>query len=191
MNKLVATLPLLLAEVTTSPVTQQAFVWSENLGKVISVALLSMVPTFEGRYALLVGQGMGMPLLPTFLLAFVMSTVPTPFIFCFFKPLLKWFYSLPAKPIQKFAAWIEGRAQKKAKDLETGSLVALFVFVAIPLPGTGGWTGSIIATLLDMDRKRTAVAIALGNLGACAIMTVVYFGVDAVLHAFGLAGGIG
>jgi len=187
MKHLVATISLLLAEATVAPVTQQAFIWSENIGKVVSVALLSMVPTFEGRYALLVGQGMGMPLLPTFLLAFVMSSVPIPFIFYLLKPLLKWFYGLPAKPIQRFAGWIEGRAQKKAKDLETGSLVALFVFVAIPLPGTGGWTGSIIATLLDMDRRRSAVAITLGNLGACAIMTVVYFGVDAVLRTLGLA----
>ena len=187
MKHLFSTLPLLLTEAASSPAAQQVFVWSEHVGEIITVALLSMVPTFEGRYALLVGQAMGMPLLPAFLLAFVMSTVPIPFVFWLLKPILKWFYSLSAKPVQRFTAWIEGRAQKKAKDLETGSLVALFMFVAIPLTGTGVWTGSIIATLLDMDRKRAGVAIALGNLGACAIMTAVYFGIDAVLRAFGLA----
>jgi len=187
MARFFAALPLLLADAASTPAVQQAFVWSENLGKVVSVALLSMLPAFEGRYAVLVGQVMGMPLLPTFMLAFVMSTVPMPFIFWLLRPILKWFYSLPAKPVQKIAAFIEGHAQKKAKELETGSLVALFLFVAIPLPGTGGWTGSIIATLLDMNRKRAGIAIALGNLGACAIMTVAYFGVDSALRAIGLA----
>ena len=185
MLRVLTRLPILLLESASVPTAQQAFVWSENIGKVISVALLSMVPTFEGRYALIVGHAIGMPLLPAFVLAFVMSTVPMPFIFLLLKPILKWFYSLPFRPIGKLAAWVEGHAQKKAKDLETGSLVALFMFVAIPLPGTGGWTGSIIATLLDMNRRRAAIAITLGNCSACAIMTVLYFGFDTVLRAIG------
>lgn len=172
MTRFLHTLPLLLTEAAALPEAQQAFVWSEHLGKVFTTALLSLVPTFEGRYAIVTGLAMGMPLAFTFILAFVMSTVPMPFVFWLLKPVLKWLYSLPIKPVQKFAAWVERRAQRKSKGMDAGSMLALFVFVAVPLPGTGVWTGSIIATLLEMDRKRAALAITAGNLVACTVMTL-------------------
>ncbi|MEG2388917.1 MAG: small multi-drug export protein, partial [Clostridia bacterium] len=117
-----------------------AFIWSEHLGKIATTALLSMVPTFEGRYAISVGMSIGMPMVFTFLLALVFSTLPMPFIFWFLKPILKWLYALPIKPLQKFAAWVERRSLKKGSQMDTTGLLSLFVFVAVPLPGTGVWT---------------------------------------------------
>ena len=61
--------------------TNGGFAWGENLGKIVLTALMSMIPAFEGRYALAVAQGMGMPAIPAFLIAFVCSTLPMPFIF--------------------------------------------------------------------------------------------------------------
>ncbi|MCL1855357.1 MAG: small multi-drug export protein [Clostridia bacterium] len=162
----------LLAQTAAQPAAQQALIGQEQVWKVIVTALLSLVPSFEGRYAIVTGIGMGLPLAFTFVLAFVMSTLPMPFIYWLLKPVLKWLYTLPFRPIQKFAAWVERRAEKKSQGIRAGSLFALFLFVAVPLPGTGVWTGSMIATLLEMDKKWASVVIVLGNLAACAIMTV-------------------
>ncbi|MDR3051340.1 MAG: small multi-drug export protein [Oscillospiraceae bacterium] len=175
----------LLAQATASPAAvpaaaQTAFVWTEHLGEIITTGLLSMVPTFEGRYAIEVGRLLGMPVLFAFILAFVCSSIPMPLIMWRLKPMLRWLYSRPWPIAQKAAAWVENRAVRKAKEVETGSLVALCLFVAVPLPGTGVWTGSIIATLLEMDVKRASVAIVLGNLGACLIMTLLGTGVRAI-----------
>ncbi len=171
----------LITQAAATPAAQQTFVWSEHIGKIITTALLSMVPTFEGRYALTVGLAMGMPFVFTFLLAFIMSTLPMPFIYWLLKPILKWLYTLPIKPLQRFAAWVENRAERKSKGMDAGSLFALFVFVAVPLPGTGVWTGSAIATLLKMDVKKSMIAIVLGNLVACTIMALAATG---VIHLF-------
>lgn len=170
------------------------FVWSENLAKVITAALLSMVPTFEGRYAVPVMLGMGMPVGFAYVLAVVCSTLPMPFILLLLRPVLDWFYTLPIKPVRKFAAWLERRSERKREKMhankgsglrgklagkvseETLELLGLYIFVALPVPGTGCWTGSAIATLFEMPRGKAAVAILLGNATACALMTAASLG---------------
>lgn len=170
------------------------FVWSENLGKVITAALLSMVPTFEGRYAVPVMLGMQMPVGFAFVLAVVFSTLPMPIILLLLRPVLDWFYTLPIKPVRKFAAWLERRSARKREKMhankgagirgklagrvseETLELLGLYIFVALPLPGTGCWTGSAIATLFEMPRGKAAIAILLGNVTACALMTAASLG---------------
>lgn len=171
-----------------------AFVWQEHMGKLITTALLSMVPTFEGRYAVATSIAMGIPPVFAYFLALICSTIPMIPILLLLRPVLDWFYTLPIKPVQKFAAWLEKRSEKKrakmsvkktgvmgwlAKHLSADAmeLVALYVFVALPLPGTGVWTGSAIATLFEMPRGKSAVAIFLGNVTACLIMTLATAGV--------------
>ena len=170
------------------------FVWAENLGKVIGTALLSMVPTYEGRYAVPVMLKLGMPPLFTYLLAAVCSTIPMPFILLLLRPVLDWFYTLPIKPVRKFAAWLEKRSARKREKMharrgsgirgwlqdrvsqETIELLGLYIFVALPLPGTGCWTGSAIATLFEMPRFKSAIVILLGNFTACAITLAMSLG---------------
>lgn len=172
-----------------------AFVWTEHMGKVITTALLSMVPTFEGRYAVVTGIAMGMPVMFAYWLAVVCSSVPVPLILWLMRPILDWFYTLPIKPVRAFAAWLERRADKKRANMnadkkkgvmgklakhvssDTLELIALYVFVAIPLPGTGGWTGSLIATLFEMPRWKSLGVIVLGNATACLITTLATTGV--------------
>lgn len=154
------------------------FVWSEHLGKVILTALLSMVPTFEGRYALVGAQAMGMPAIPAYLIALVFSTLPMPFIFLLLRPILDLMYRLPIGFIQKFAAWVDRHAANKAGGVNKKGLLGLYLFVALPVPGTGVWTGTAIATVLKMDRRRAALMIVLGNITACLITTLItYLGV--------------
>lgn len=154
------------------------FVWKEHMGKIAGTALASMIPAFEGRYALAVAQGIGMPALPALLIAFVMSSIPMPFIFWLLRPILDLLYRLPIRPVRAFAAWVDRKVEQKKGKVSRKGLVGLYLFVAIPLPGTGVWTGSAIATVLKMDKRRASVAILLGNLTACVIMTVLsYLGV--------------
>ena len=177
---------------------ENSFVVSENLAKVLSTALLSLVPTYEGRYAVPVMLGLGMPPLFAYLLAAVCSTIPMPFILLLLRPVLDWFYTLPIKPVRKFAAWLERRSARKREKMhakkgsgirgrlqdkvsqETIELLGLYIFVALPLPGTGCWTGSAIATLFEMPRLKSAIVILLGNFTACAITLFATMGVTSI-----------
>lgn len=174
------------------------FVWTENMPQVLAAAVMSMIPTFEGRYALTVMLGMDMPVGFAYVLAVVCSTLPMPFILLLLRPVLDWFYTLPIKPVQKFAAWLEKRSERKRAKMhadqgkglrgwlrgkvssETMELIGLYIFVALPLPGTGCWTGSAIATLFEMPRLKSAIVILLGNITACAIMLAISLGVFAI-----------
>ena len=144
---------------------------------ILITALLSMVPTFEGRYAVVVAHGMGLPPVWAFLLAFGASSLPVPFILFLLRPALAWFYTLPWKPVQKLAAFIERHAEKRAQGMRSGGLWGLFLFVALPVPLTGVWTGSAIASVFRMDVKRALPVILLGNAVACTIMTLISWGV--------------
>lgn len=184
-----------LIHTLTLQAANASFVWTEHLGKIVSAALLSMVPLFEGRYALATVIPLGVPPLFAYLLAAICSTIPVPFILLLLRPILDWFYTLPIKPVQKFAAWLERRSEKKRAKMgmdsktgfmgwlakhfsaETVELIALYVFVALPLPGTGAWTGSAVATLFEMPRGKSFVAILLGNFTACLITTLATTGV--------------
>ena len=171
-----------------------AFVWQEHTREIITAALLSMVPTFEGRYAVAVAVRMGMPAVFSFLLALICSSLPVPFILWLLRPVLDWFYTLPIKPVRRFAEWLEKHAAKKRESMneknrkgirrrlsaDAAELFALYLFVAIPLPGTGVWTGSAIATLFNMPRGKAAAAILIGNVTACLIMTLAASGVLAI-----------
>lgn len=182
LNRLYRLAPLMTAA--------EPFAWRAQTGKLVTAALLSMVPTFEGRYAVTVAIGMGMPPLFAYLLALVCSSLPVPFILLLLRPVLDWFYTLPIKPVRAFAAWLERHAEKKrqgmarSRRLSAGlaELLGLYLFVALPLPGTGVWTGSAIATLFNMPRGRSAAAILLGNATACLIMTLAATGVLAIFR---------
>ena len=173
---------------------ENSFVVSENLSKVLLTMFLSLVPTYEGRYAVPVMLGLGMPPLFAYLLAAVCSSIPMPFILLLLRPVLDWFYTLPIKPVRRFAAWLEKRSARKREKMHAGrgsgirgwlqdrvsqetiELLGLYIFVALPLPGTGCWTGSAIATLFEMPRLKSAIVILLGNFTACAITLGVSLG---------------
>jgi len=172
-------------------VAKQPFIWQEHTRKIILTALLSMVPMFEGRYAVTVMLGLGMPPVFAYLLAVIASYLPVPFILLLLRPVLDWFYTLPIKPVRAFAAWLERRAARKRAGMhdkknksrfsaETAELLGLYLFVALPVPGTGVWMGSAIATLFEMPRLKSAVVILLGNMTACLLTTLITTGAIAL-----------
>ena len=143
------------------------------------VFFISMVPIIELRGAIPVGFALELPLWLNFLLCVVGNFLPVPFILLFIRKILAWMKTV--KHLDKIALWLERKAQKKSDKVMKGVASGLFLFVAIPFPGTGAWTGALIASLFDMRMRYALPAILLGILAAGVIMS---------LLSYGLVGGI-
>jgi len=161
----------------SAPLLAASFDWAAHTSEILIAAFLSMVPTFEGRYAVVTAIAMGMPAFEAYLLAFLCSSLPVPVILFLLRPVLAWFYTIKWAPIQKLAAWVERHMMKRAERMNKGQMLGLFLFVALPVPLTGVWTGSGIAALLKMKIRYALPVILLGNAVACLIMTLIATGV--------------
>ncbi len=132
---------------------------------------VSMLPVLELKAAIPLGLAMGLPLWETFLIALIGSSLPVPFILLFLRPLFRWLRRFPV--FARMVDWVEKRTHKKAKSVlrfQEWSLLGLFLFVGIPLPTTGVWTGSAIASLLDLRILWAFPVILLGNAMAGLLM---------------------
>ena len=142
------------------------------------VFLISMVPLVELRLAIPYAVGMGLPIVPSIIVAVVGNMIPVPFIFLFARRILEW--GKDKKYIGKFFTWCLEKGEKGGRKLEEkagrGLYVALLLFVGIPLPGTGAWTGTLAASILDMDFKKSVLFVLLGVLLAGAIMLLASLG---------------
>lgn len=149
------------------------------IGKYLWVFLISMVPIIELRGALPVAVGMGLPLIPSYIICIIGNMLPVPFIYFFARKVLVWGSDKPV--IGKFFTFCLEKGEKGGKKLQAkagrGLFVALLLFVGIPLPGTGAWTGTLAASLLDMDFKSSVVAVMCGVLLAGVIMALISNGV--------------
>lgn len=136
------------------------------------VFFISMLPLVELRGAIPVGIGMGLPILPTYLVCVVGNMLPVPFIYLFARKLLICGYHKPL--IGPFCHFCIVKGEKGGRALEAkagrGLVAALLLFVGIPLPGTGAWTGTLAASILDMKFKDVLVACMGGVLLAGIIM---------------------
>ncbi len=149
------------------------------LKKYIIIFLISMLPLVELRGAIPVAVGMGLPKLISFIICIIGNMLPVPVIYLFARKVLLW--GKDKKIIGKFFTWCLQKGEKGGKKLEAkagkGLYWALFAFVAIPLPGTGAWTGTLAASFLDLDFKKTIIAVMAGVLCAGLIMMALSFGV--------------
>ncbi len=141
--------------------------------------LVSMVPIVELRGAIPIGAGMGLPVTQALVIAVIGNMVPVPFIYFFARKLLIWGSDKPV--IGKFFSFCLEKGEKGGKKLKAkagqGLFVALLLFVGIPIPGTGAWTGTLAASLLDMGFKQSVIAVVLGVLMAGIIMSAISLGV--------------
>ncbi len=140
------------------------------LSKELVVFIISMVPVVELRGAIPVGVALGLEWHVAYLLSVLGNIIPVPFIILFFRPIIE--YLEKTKLFGKLAEKIKNRTHRKAKNMNGLKLLALYVFVAIPLPGTGAWTGAAIAALLKMRIKQSFIAITAGVASAGVIMLV-------------------
>ena len=131
-----------------------------------------MVPLIELRVAIPYSQLFGLPLLPSYIIAVIGNMLPVPFFFLFARKVLEWGSDKPV--IGKFFSFCLEKGHKGGQKLKEkagkGLPIALLLFVGIPLPGTGAWTGTLAASLLDMDFKSSVIAVMLGVLLAGIIM---------------------
>lgn len=150
------------------------------------VFLISMVPLIELRGAIPYAIGMGLPIVPSYIIAIIGNMIPVPIIYLFARKVLIWGKDKPY--IGKFFTFCLEKGEKGGKKLQEkagrGLFLALLLFVGIPLPGTGAWTGTLAASLLDMDFKSSVIAVMLGVILAGIIMGIASAGV------FGAAGAI-
>ena len=139
--------------------------------KYLSVFFVAMVPLIELRGAVPIGTGMGLPWLSTLIVSIIGNCLPIPFILLFVKAVLKWMRGCQITLFNKISNWLYEKADKNRPKIEKYASWGLFLFVAIPLPGTGAWTGALVASLFDMDKRKASLSIFGGVIGAGLIMT--------------------
>lgn len=143
--------------------------------KYLIIFFISMVPLVELRGAIPFSQGFGLPIIQSYIICIIGNMLPVPIIYLFARKVLEWGADKPV--IGKFFTWCLDKGHKGGKKLQEkagkGLFVALLLFVGIPVPGTGAWTGTLAASILDMDFKSTVAAVMLGVLLAGVIMMIV------------------
>lgn len=153
--------------------------------KYLWIFIVSMVPLIELRGAIPIAVGLGLPLIPSFAVCIIGNMLPVPFIYLFARKVLVW--GADKKVIGKFFTFCLEKGEKGGRKLESkagknGLFVALLLFVGIPIPGTGAWTGTLAASILDMGFKRSALAVMLGVLLAGVIMALGSTGVASLIN---------
>ncbi|MBR3252574.1 small multi-drug export protein [Candidatus Saccharibacteria bacterium] len=155
--------------------------------KILLVFLVSMVPLIElrGAIPIAIGMDLGLPEWAVLIIALIGNLVPIPFIYFFAQKVLKWGQKCKWKPFREFCDFCLKKGKKAGdkllKKAKSGAYFALFLFVAIPIPGTGAWTGTLAASILNLDFKKSMIAIIAGVLTAGLIMLLVSLGLFKVL----------
>lgn len=144
------------------------------LKKYLITFLISMVPIVELRGGIPIGVGMGVDWKLAVAICMIGNMLPVPFIFFFARRILEWGKDKPV--IGKFFTWCLEKGHKGGEKLcekaGRGTFFALMIFVGIPLPGTGAWTGTLAASLLDFDFKKSILSVMCGVILAAIIITV-------------------
>ena len=150
-------------------------------GAQLAVFLCSMLPIIELRGSIILGAAMDLPWWQTYLISWIGNMLPIPFILLFIKKMLQWMSTCKVKFFNKVSNWLMEKAEKNRGKIEKYAMWGLILFVAIPLPGTGAWTGALIASLLDMRMKYSLPAIFAGVCLAGVIMCCASYGMVSFL----------
>ena len=153
--------------------------FSNHLSQFISregaVFIISMIPILELRGGLLAASLLKIPAVKAIPICIAGNIIPIPFILLFIRQIFKWLKK--TKLFRGLIVKLENRAMGKSDQIKRYEFLGLLLFVGIPLPGTGAWTGSLIASLLEVDIKKSSIAIFCGLVMATVIMYVVSYGI--------------
>lgn len=149
--------------------------FQDKIPNELIVFLISLLPILELRGGMIAAYALGMELIPAFIICYIGNILPIPFILLFIRQIFKFLKRF--KPMRKLIEKIELRSMRKSDKVEKYREWGLLLFVAIPLPGTGGWTGALISALLDLRIKKSLPIIMLGVLIAGVIMSLAVYGV--------------
>lgn len=155
---------------------------SPYLTSVLFSAFLSLVPIIELRGAIVYGLSANIPLYVLYPLCVVANILPVPFVIVFLRSVLRFMQSRRGV-LKKAADWLITRAEKKSDMVKKYEMLGLFLLVAIPLPGTGAWTGALVAGIMNMRISKALPPIAAGVAAAGVIVTLLYGG---IVHIAGL-----
>ncbi|MDY4255504.1 MAG: small multi-drug export protein [Oscillospiraceae bacterium] len=153
-------------------------IFANKLGGEMTAFITSVMPVLECRGGMIVAKIFDIPFIKAFLICYLGNMIPMPFILLFIRKILE--FMKKHNILKKFIEKMEGRADKNRDKIMRYKQWGLLLFIAIPLPGTGGWTGSLFAALLDIDFKKALPIVALGVFIADLIMSVLTYGVGAI-----------
>lgn len=148
---------------------------SQAVGKYILVFIISLMPILELRGGLIAAALLGLPPVPAYIISIIGNLIPIPLILW----LLDYVFDFMKKHdiLKKFVLFCERKGNEKKDKIEKLGFWGLVLFVGVPLPGTGAWTGCLIATILRMDKKKAFLAAAIGVIMASIIMMLISYGV--------------
>lgn len=146
-----------------------------GLNKELVIFIISLFPILELRGGMLAATLLHIPYLRALIICIIGNLIPIPFILLFleyiFKLLSKW------KATKKIVTWLLNKGKKNRSKIDKYGYLGLILFVGIPLPGTGAWTGSLVAIVLGLDKKKSFICIIIGVLLASIIMSIVSYGI--------------
>ena len=153
--------------------------WGTPLGNMIMTFIVSMVPVIELRGAIPLGVLNGLDVGTAMVISIIGNLVPVPFIIIFIRKIFKWMQT-KSETLAKVVHKMEEKADKKKDQVLKYEFWGLLILVAIPLPGTGAWTGALVAAMLDMRLSRAFPAILLGVIIAGIVVTMATYGVASI-----------
>ncbi len=148
-----------------------------KFGKEIIVFIISILPILELRGGLLAASLLGVKPIPAYIVSIIGNILPVPFILLFITKILEWMENSKIKWMNKLAKWLHKKADKNKDKIEKYGYLGLLLFVGIPLPGTGAWTGCLVASVLNLDRKKAFFATLCGIIMASIIMMIISYGI--------------
>ncbi len=147
------------------------------------VFIVSMIPILELRGGMIIASLYGFNLFKAFAICIIGNLIPIPFILWLITPIFTWMKRL--KIFRPMVEKLEAKATgKKSEQIRKASFWGLFLFVGVPLPGTGAWTGCLIAALLNLDKKQSWLAATLGVVMASILMAIISYGIPAMIDLF-------
>lgn len=145
-------------------------------GKELIVFFISILPILELRGGLIAASLLNVSPLTGYIISIIGNTLPVPFILLFINKILDCMGKSKIKWMNKLSKWLDKKARKHKDSIEKYGYLGLTLFVGIPLPGTGAWTGCLAASVLNMDKKKSFISIMLGIIMASIIMMLITYG---------------
>lgn len=147
-----------------------------KFGKELIVFIISILPILELRGGLIAASLLNVSPLTGYIVSIIGNTLPVPFILLFINKILDWMRKSKIKWMNKLSKWLDKKARKHKDSIEKYGYLGLTLFVGVPLPGTGAWTGCLAASVLNMDKKKSFISIMLGIIMASIIMMLISYG---------------
>ena len=152
----------------------------ETVGREWCVFFCSMIPIIELRGAIPMGAAFSLPWWQTYIISVIGNMIPVPFILLFIKKIIRWMSNSKVKFFNKTAGFLMRKVEKNRERIEKYSFFGVCLFVAIPLPATGAWTGSLVAAMIDMKFWKAVLSAFIGVLVAGVVMTLISYGIAAI-----------